>query len=111
MILLLLRSFRSYFIKGQSCRHFGRRITGKGLPPPDYCIYVDRIDFEAIAAPTRALRRNESRTATEKPIQHNIASRSAIHDRVGDQSDRLYRRWSASRLPSSPLFPNELALG
>src|SRR6202045_2364308 len=62
------------------------------LPAADDRIDIDRVELQPVAAPASALGGHHSRAAAEKGIEHDIAARRAVEDRVGDHRHRLHGR-------------------
>src|SRR4051794_24812879 len=62
------------------------------LPPAENAIAVDRIDLAEIPAATRLMRRDQSRSATTKQIEHDRATSRHIFDNVGDHLHRFHSR-------------------
>jgi hypothetical protein len=63
--------------------------AGKGLPTADDGVDISWVEFQPVAAPSGAFRRNQGRPAAEKSVEDEVAPRRAIHDGVGHECDRL----------------------
>src|ERR1700692_4206427 len=61
------------------------------LPASHDCIDVQRVEFQPVAAPAYALGRDHGRATTKESVKHDLATRAAVQNGVGDQSDRLDR--------------------
>ena len=68
------------------------------LPPLDGDIDISRLVFDAKPDAADFLGRHNRRARTCELIQHHVAARGTIEQRVSDESDRLYRRMSGERL-------------
>lgn len=77
------------FVKFHAVRSPHSAVTRERLPAPYDYVPVNRIDFDPIAPPAGALAGDHRRAAAEERIEHDVAARGAVHDRVGDHRDRL----------------------
>jgi hypothetical protein len=64
-------------------------LLGQSLPPPDCCVDVTSVDFNAVAASAGALRREDGSAASEVGIDHDVAALSTIEHGVRNQRDGL----------------------
>src|SRR6202521_1230648 len=73
-------------------------IARERLPAPDDGVDVAGIDLEPVAASARALGRDHRGAAAEETVEHDVAARRAVEDRVGDERDRLHRRMQREQI-------------
>ena len=83
---------RSEVIKGAAGSGMAGAAAGQGLPAANGGIDIAWIELEPAAAPARALGGDHRRAAAEKGVEHDVAARRAVEDRIGDHGDRLHRR-------------------
>src|SRR6516164_2981583 len=67
-------------------------VAGQSLPAANGGIDIAGIELQRAAAPARALRGNHRRAAAEKGVEHDLAARRAIEDRIGDHRHRFHGR-------------------
>ena len=73
-------------------------VSGKSLPAPDNGIGVTRIELQSITTPAGSLCGHDGGAAAQEGIQNNVIPGRAIHDGIGHQSDRLYRRVQSKKI-------------
>src|SRR5947209_28717 len=64
-------------------------IAGECLPTTHDGVDIDRVDLQAEATPTGALRRDDGRATAEKRIEYNFAPARAVEHGVCHHGDRL----------------------
>jgi len=67
-------------------------VAGQDLPAANGGIDIAWIELQRAAAPAGALGRDHRRAAAEKGVEHDLAARRAVEDRIGDHRHRLDRR-------------------
>src|SRR6202521_4586855 len=73
-------------------------IARERLPAPDDGVAVERVDLYPIAASAHALGRDHRGAAAEETVEHDVAARRAVEDRIGDERDRLHRRMQREQI-------------
>src|SRR2546423_1920186 len=66
--------------------------AGQFLPAANDRIDITRVELQPTAAPAGTLGGDHRRAAAEKAVEHDVAARRAVEDRIGDHRHRLYRR-------------------
>src|SRR4051794_33640367 len=74
-------------------------VTGMALPATDNHVDVERVEFQAVAAPAGALGREEGGAAAQEGIQHNVAARGAIQNGVDHHGHWLHRGVEYREIP------------
>src|SRR5689334_20672650 len=66
--------------------------AGQFLPAANDRIDIATVELQPIAAPAGALGGDHRRAAADKAVEHDVAARRAVEDRVGNHRHRLHRR-------------------
>src|SRR5713226_10238756 len=74
-------------------------VAGEDLPAADDGVDVARVQFESVATPTDAFRRDHRGAAPQKRIENDIAPCRAVHDRIRHQRYGLHRRMEREQIP------------
>src|SRR5215469_17979592 len=86
-------------------------VAGQGLPAANRGIDITGVELERAAAPARTLSGDHRRAAAEKGVEHDVAARRAIEDRIGDQGDRLDRRVQRQQVALLPMAGEGVGAG
>jgi hypothetical protein len=84
-----------------ACRMEGAA-AGQFLPAADDRIDITGVELQPIAAPAGMLGGDHRRTAAEKAVEHNVAARRAVEDRIGNHRHRLHRRVQRRQICRKP---------
>src|SRR5215472_19085126 len=85
-------------IKAAVARSMTDATAGQPLPAADRRVDISGDEFYAVTAPAGALGGDQSRAATEKTVEYNLAAGRAVEDRVGDHRHRLCGRGRSPRI-------------
>src|SRR6202023_3290746 len=66
--------------------------AGQRLPAVEACVDMERIKLHTVAAAAGTLGRDNRGAAAKKAIEHDIATRRAVKDGIGDHRHRLHCR-------------------
>src|SRR5215469_6062016 len=91
-------------IKAAAARSMTDAAAGQPLPAADRRVDISGDEFYAVTAPAGAFGGDQSRAATEKIVEYNLAAGRAVEDRVGDHRHRLCGR---GRMPDIAMLAPE----
>src|SRR5271163_2039428 len=77
------------FVEQFAANRMSGASTGKRLPTADNGVDITWVEFQTVAAPSGAFRRNQRLPAAEESVKDKVAPRRAIHDGVGHECDRF----------------------
>src|SRR5438270_12316094 len=93
--------------------------AGEGLPPPDNGVHVPGIKLQSVTDSTNLLNCDDSGSASEKGIEHDVSTAGAVHNGIGhhghgldgsDAKPKASLRGSSGRRSSPPVLPDVAAV-
>src|SRR3954447_7230643 len=69
------------------------------LPAADDRIDIARVELRPVTSSPLARGGNQGCAAAEKAVEHDVAARRAVEDRIGYQGDRFHRRMQRQQVP------------